>query len=516
MDDSNSIKKAQVDSLYDTNGENHDLEKNVSVATACKEEAIPLDSSQGELHRYIRRLSIGLSDPRELSVDEQRLQNVLREAGEFSYGIKGVEVYSFEDPRLVPVGWWFREKENGELCVDGSERDVVMQPDISIPGVDLVGTLWQHSCSGMTRVSSFSSLKNRSWSVSFRQQADDSRSLPRPPLFRSGSLHWRELKSVIEDPDVIHGPRLEELSNAGFELATGIGFESHGTQGMVVYYTNAGVNTNLLTAVANETYLRRTSTLIGSVLTMAESRRASVAFQRQSHHSSLLDDSTALAPLRAKTNGIKQFSSSCCDYTRDRIVAWYKKSWGGESQIPPGMPFVETLWTIIGVFIGMLTVSSFNKLFLFVSDAEYFLIMGPFGALLTLQYGLSGAPASQPRNCVLGHIVAGAISLSLTYIPESILPTWIRQMVAPAFAIGAMVKLGITHPPAGAFSVIFAQGQHNWGFYGIAVLCSVISIIPAIIVNNMSQKRQYPTYWGFPSSRWGKAPRMTNNAMNDK
>jgi hypothetical protein len=49
-----------------------------------------------------------------------------------------------------------------------------------------------------------------------------------------------------------------------------------------------------------------------------------------------------------------------------------------------------------------------------------FLLIGPFGALATMQYGLTAAPASQPRNAVMGQAVAGAVSLGFTCIPESI------------------------------------------------------------------------------------------------
>lgn len=93
--------------------------------------------------------------------------------------------------------------------------------------------------------------------------------------------------------------------------------------------------------------------------------------------------------------------------------------------------------------------------------------------------------------------MAGAVSISFTYIPEYILPVWIRQAVGPACAIAAMVKLGVPHPPAGAHSVIYAEGNHNWTFYSIVVLCSIVSIVPATIVNNLDRKRQYPIYWGY-------------------
>jgi CBS-domain-containing membrane protein len=92
--------------------------------------------------------------------------------------------------------------------------------------------------------------------------------------------------------------------------------------------------------------------------------------------------------------------------------------------------------------------------------------------------------------------LAGGISLSFTHIPESILPTWIRIAVGPAFAITAMAKLGIPHPPAGEHAVIYASGEYGWMFYLLVLLSSIISILPAIMVNNLSEKRQYPTYWG--------------------
>lgn len=135
---------------------------------------------------------------------------------------------------------------------------------------------------------------------------------------------------------------------------------------------------------------------------------------------------------------------------------------------------------------------------MFLSKDEYFLLIGPFGALMTLQYGLTQAPASQPRNAVMGQAVAGAVSLAFTYIPEAILPIWLRRAVGPAIAIATMVKCGFTHPPAGAHAVLFASGRYNFAFYALVIFSTAISIIPATLVNNMSRKRQYPTYWGVP------------------
>jgi hypothetical protein len=275
---------------------------------------------------------------------------------------------------------------------------------------------------------------------------------------------------------------LEALSDVGLQKAAGIGFDTHGHRGMVVYYANMGVDPDVLTAVTNETYLRRAAASIGAVLAMTEARRASDVFQPL----------VGLNLADTKETS-EQVTRTSLDRAQKRVLAWYEKCWGGGSQIPPGMSFDETLWTIAGVCIGLLTVSLIGKLF--QSRFDQFLVLGPFGALMTLQYGLSGAPAAQPRNVVLGHIIAIAVSLGFSYITA--MPTWIRQVVAPALSIGIMAKLGITHPPAGAQSIIFAEGGQGWTSYALVVLCCVISLIPATVINNMSQKRQYPTYWGY-------------------
>uniref|UniRef100_A0A6U3CCM3 HPP transmembrane region domain-containing protein n=1 Tax=Entomoneis paludosa TaxID=265537 RepID=A0A6U3CCM3_9STRA len=183
--------------------------------------------------------------------------------------------------------------------------------------------------------------------------------------------------------------------------------------------------------------------------------------------------------------------------TRKNTLDYLRKFKGGNGQVAPPLNAPQSGWTLLGSFSGLLLLSAYNEWIKNESDGDYELLMGPFGALMTLLYGLHSAPASQPRNVVLGQVVAGAVSLSFTYIPEDVMPVWIRRAVGPAFAIAAMVKLGVTHPPAGAHSVIYASGTYNWLFYFFVVLGAMISVAPAVLINNMSNRRQYPIYWGY-------------------
>ena len=59
-----------------------------------------------------------------------------------------------------------------------------------------------------------------------------------------------------------------------------------------------------------------------------------------------------------------------------------------------------------------------------------------------------------------------------------------------------MAKLGIIHPPAGASAIVFSTWKDNsWEQMGIFLAGVAIAIITAVGINNMSDRRQYPTSW---------------------
>jgi CBS-domain-containing membrane protein len=63
-----------------------------------------------------------------------------------------------------------------------------------------------------------------------------------------------------------------------------------------------------------------------------------------------------------------------------------------------------------------------------------------------------------------------------------------------------MVKLGLTHPPAGAMALLFSDENLGWTHMAVALLGNVIVIAMATLINNSAELRQYPTSWGFLSS----------------
>jgi len=116
---------------------------------------------------------------------------------------------------------------------------------------------------------------------------------------------------------------------------------------------------------------------------------------------------------------------------------------------------------------------------------------------MTLQYGLTAAPASQPRNAIVGQVLGLLIAHGVGQADS--LEPWLKQTLATSLAIGAMVKFGVTHPPAGAAALLFSNGSRTWQQIGMMILGNIIAILCATFFNNLNDKRQYPTFWGLRS-----------------
>lgn len=118
---------------------------------------------------------------------------------------------------------------------------------------------------------------------------------------------------------------------------------------------------------------------------------------------------------------------------------------------------------------------------------------------MTLQYGLAAAPSSQPRNAILGQtfglLVAHGIGQSTQLDP------WMKQSLATSLAIAVMAKLGVMHPPAGAAALLFSTGSRSWPQVGMMLVGNAVAIACATLFNNLNDKRQYPTFWGFRELR---------------
>lgn len=481
---------------------------------------------------YIRRQSTCLSSGhRYAALDEGRLSQATKDAGFYAFGIMAVEVWVLnEDSGQLERpngGWWASEFLDyaSPVLWESSEKDSV---PTCIPGVGLAGVLWAENGGVVTEAMRQSRVISRDNSQLSLSRHKSVVSLPDLNRTQAQQIRWRDIKSLLEDPDTPKDTRFNAYMASGFGLAAGVPFQSFLSRGIVLYLARSTADMGQIDTVENRIFLDCSTHTIGAVIAGSQARRACLmrkqilraeAFRKIQHGMDLQHHSNR-KELRHQSSSLSYISVTLSHWKKHlkrRIRGWSHKCRGGDLQIPPPMTWDECFYTLLGCFVGLLILSTINELAKDISDDDLNLLIGPFGALMTLLYGLSSAPASQPRNVIWGQAVAGAVSMSFTYIPEDIMSTWMRRAVGPAFAITAMVKLGIPHPPAGAHSVIYASGLYGWKFYFLVVLSSIISVIPATMVNNLSQKRQYPTFWGYaPSSVMTRIKRMLHGEDEKK
>jgi len=160
------------------------------------------------------------------------------------------------------------------------------------------------------------------------------------------------------------------------------------------------------------------------------------------------------------------------------------------TQAPPGMQSDDCIWVFLGSFLTLISISYVSEYIPLRSSIP----LPPLGAFVTLLYGLTSAPATQPRNAIYGCTISGCIALALSYIPMDLVN--LRISLAASLSISLMAFLGVTHPPAGALAVFLSMNnQHGWITLLLYLLGALIAIAIAMVVNNLNEKRMYPLYW---------------------
>ncbi|WP_028581865.1 HPP family protein [Desulfogranum japonicum] len=175
----------------------------------------------------------------------------------------------------------------------------------------------------------------------------------------------------------------------------------------------------------------------------------------------------------------------------------YFRKMKGFTQSPPRPPIREVFWSWLGAFLGISAVaySHFNLL----AQSDMVMIIGSFGASAVLIYGAIKSPLAQPRNLLGGHILSAFIGVFCYQNFSSQL--WLAAALAVATAIAVMLVTRTLHPPGGATALIAVIGSskvHALGYLYVLVpvgLGAIIMLIVALLVNNLSSKRQYPEFW---------------------
>ncbi|WP_459500452.1 HPP family protein [Bacillus sp. C1] len=147
----------------------------------------------------------------------------------------------------------------------------------------------------------------------------------------------------------------------------------------------------------------------------------------------------------------------------------------------------DSLTGLLGGFLTIITLLYLTN----ITSTEW--LMAPFGASCVLAFGVWNAPLSQPRNIIGGHFISTFIGLSIYHLFGN--EYWTIAL-AVGMAIAIMMLTKTTHPPAGADPIIVILGANSWSYLITPVLIgSVVIVVIALLMNNICNKRSYPTFW---------------------
>lgn len=157
--------------------------------------------------------------------------------------------------------------------------------------------------------------------------------------------------------------------------------------------------------------------------------------------------------------------------------------------------FKEHFWAFIGAFVGM-GIIAYLQYDAFPKEDFVFLI-GSFGASCVLVYGVIQSPLAQPRNLIGGHVISAIVGVTFAKIFPDII--WLASALAVAGAIVLMQVTKTLHPPGGATALIAVTGSPailKLGFWYVltpVLTGALILLVIALIFNNLTPNRQYPT-----------------------
>lgn len=157
--------------------------------------------------------------------------------------------------------------------------------------------------------------------------------------------------------------------------------------------------------------------------------------------------------------------------------------------------YKEQFWSFFGAFFGIGIIAFIQSLYL--PDMENVFLIGSFGASSVLIFGAIQSPLAQPRNFIGGQLISALIGVTIfKFCPDII---YVTAPLAVATSIIAMQVSKTLHPPGGATALIAIIGTEKISdlgyYYVIAPVLSgtLILFVTALIFNNMTSHRKYPT-----------------------
>jgi CBS-domain-containing membrane protein len=185
---------------------------------------------------------------------------------------------------------------------------------------------------------------------------------------------------------------------------------------------------------------------------------------------------------------------------RSTLAVYFGRMRGAGTRTTTPQPISVLLLTWGAAAIGIFLIA-IPSLYVDLPVSTRLFLIGSFGASAALLYGAPHSDFAQPRNLVVGQVVAALVGVTAYKVLGA--HVGLAGALAVATTIAILQLLHSLHPPAGATALIAVLGPaqvHRLGYLFVltpVLTGSVILLIVAVIMNNLSQhaNRRYPTFW---------------------
>ena len=150
-----------------------------------------------------------------------------------------------------------------------------------------------------------------------------------------------------------------------------------------------------------------------------------------------------------------------------------------------------------GITIGILAYITFQSIF---AGTNYGLwLAASFGSSVVVVFGYPDNEFAQPKNVLLGHLLCaliGIIFVTLFKITQDRTIFFLTIGLAVGLSVMLMMALKITHPPAGANTIVVMLTQDSFQFLIFPIMAGAITIIVGgVVYNRFILKKNYPLKW---------------------
>jgi CBS-domain-containing membrane protein len=160
-------------------------------------------------------------------------------------------------------------------------------------------------------------------------------------------------------------------------------------------------------------------------------------------------------------------------------------------------PLLRLLWCVLGASVAIAL-----ALWL-VGPPHSPLLLASLGGTSVFLFGLTRAPAAQPRALLGGHLGSAFIGIACAQLIGTSLYSY---SLAVALSLAFMLATRTVHPPAGANPVLMVYAHASWSSLWNPVLLGIGSLLLIVIL----WSRLYPGLSRYPISAFEPSPPSLN------